>query len=178
MSGLLFSSYGFYGAYAEGYQYIQLERSLEYQMVLKRDLRLVDEMEKNFSGFAVVAPPVTAQILAMPELGYVRRGFSVSIYQLSSAHLGIANYMGRPSVNPEKTVWLSNHDRYDRTLAESFPYPVGPFDQVRSRVEFGPLKTTIFQGGYSIDQMLLMHIRAYQEREQERRQHLKNSGRR
>ncbi|MFA5059710.1 MAG: hypothetical protein WC676_03700 [Candidatus Omnitrophota bacterium] len=152
ISILSFSAYGLLEEEdASDYLYIELERSLEYRNVLKRDILLAREIENNFSSYAVGAPPIMGQILGVPELGYVQKKLDVMVYGISKYYDGIREFNGLKGLNLAQTVWIGQEDGFSRSIADVFPFPVDPNDQVLKTIEYGDKSAVIFMGGIAIE---------------------------
>ena len=154
MIGLLsFSSYGLLEQ-TVSYNYIELERSLEYRNVLLRDMHLADEVERKFSQYTIVAPSVMAQILALPELGYVPQKRTVLIYGTPAKYEDLKNFEGMQRLKDiKKTLWIGLYDDMSDDISKHFPFPVDPRDLVLEKIFFGDKKASLIMGGYAIEKM-------------------------
>ncbi len=165
-----FSVYGlFYKPLADDNNHVLLERSLEYRNDLALNIRLAKELEKNFLSLTVGAPFILAQILAIPELGYVQKPLNVMMYGMICTYGGIKNFCGLRNVNIAKTIWVGyKGENPDEKLF--FPgYPISNQDKVVKEIMVGNKKLSLFFGGGGIDmvwvasQMIDWQRRAGQE---------------
>ncbi|MFA5088705.1 MAG: hypothetical protein WC552_06695, partial [Candidatus Omnitrophota bacterium] len=156
---ILLSCIGSYGLFerfkyeSSIYSYHKFERSLEYRNDMKLHLLLAEEIEKNFSGFTIGAPFVIAQMLGMPEFGYVHRPLDVVIYGMRCTYGGIRNFDGLKNLNISRTVWvgfLKNH------IHEGIDFPVGPQDKILKEISVGNKRVVLFMGGFAIEKMRLI----------------------
>jgi hypothetical protein len=112
--------------------------------------RLVKEIEENFSSFLVGAPFITAQILALPQLGYTHKKLDVMIYGYRCTYGGLRNFNGLEELDLNKTVFVGMdpevfHDRWQ--------YPFDADDKIIKEIEYGYHKATLFMGGFAIERM-------------------------
>lgn len=129
--------------------YSTLERSLEYRNDMKLDLKVAKALNKTAPDFLIAAPFTMAQILALPELGYVTQKLNVMIYGYPARYGGIKNFNGLQELNIEKTIWIALDDPANKRV----DYPVGPNDRVIGQIEAGERRAKLFLGGFAIEQM-------------------------
>ncbi len=148
---------GSYGLYypekivSDTYSFNNLERSLEYRNDLKLDRLLAETIENEYSSYTIGAPFVLAQILAMPELGYVKAPKDVVIYGMSVFYGNIKNFEGLQSMNLPMTIWIGFANRPNNY---GIDFPVDPrYDKVIKNLEVGNKMLCLFQGGAGIHQM-------------------------
>src|SRR3989338_9656377 len=110
-------------------------------------------MEENYSGYAIVAPFQTAQLLAIPQLGYVSKPFDVTIYGMR-ATLGLKPFTGLKDLDLRKTIFIGYPDQKNEKV--DIPFPIDPQDRILKRLESGHLEADIFQGGFAIEKMRLI----------------------
>jgi hypothetical protein len=127
------------------------ERSLEYRNELKLNQRIAQTIEQDFPGFTVGAPFIMAQILAIPQLGYVTKPLDVVVYGMPLTYGNVRNFNGLQELNLKKTVWIGEATQY-RQMGD-FTFPVGPHDVVLKHLEVGRNWAEIFAGGIAIEQM-------------------------
>jgi hypothetical protein len=144
-----FNAYGWRNA-AIGTDYCLLEENLQYRGDLKLYQELARTVEAKYAGTAVVAPFISAQILAVPDFGYVRGRREVYIYGFNCTYGDIRRYPGMGGLEIGRTIYI--------TMAldlgsKDMPYPVDPNDRVIDIVEWGNRKAWIFMGGFAIDRM-------------------------
>ena len=127
-----------------------LERSLEYRNFLKLEKTLAKEIENNYASYSVAAPFQTAQVLAIPKLGYVQKPLDVTVYGMR-ATLGLKPFTGLQSFDILKTVWVGYpHHRLENI---PFPYPIDPRDKILKELQVGHIKVAIFMGGFAVEKM-------------------------
>jgi len=150
------SSYGWLETEKDNFHYIQIERSLEYRNVLKRDIKLARTIEQKYAGRPVVAPAVIAQFLRLPELGYVRHPRDVTIYSMSCTYGEIKPFVGLQGMDIARTIWVGYEDAITATVKGLFDYPVDAKDRVLETIEQGDRKVTLFQGGLAVEKMRIL----------------------
>lgn len=124
--------------------FVAFERSLEYRKDIKVNLRLARKIENRFHNFTIGAPFCLAQLLALPELGYVRKNLDVMIYGMQCTYGNIKNFEGLSKVDREKTIWVG-----DNTV--SWSKPLKPYDRVVEEICEGTRKIVLFSGGMAIE---------------------------
>lgn len=127
-----------------------LERSLEYRNYLQLEIKLAKEIEKNYAPYKIVAPFQTAQVLALPQLGYVDKKLDVTVYGMK-ATLGIKPFTGIKNLDLRKTVWVGFPHQYHEKI--HIPYPIDPQDKILKKLEVGHIEVDIFMGGLAIEKM-------------------------
>lgn len=147
------AGYGLFYDKTGNYNYVEIERSMEYRTVLKRDIRLARFIEKKFPSAVVAAPSVIVHFLALPEVGYVKKPFEVLGYGIPSAVDEIPVFKGLRLVDQRNTVWVGLEDRLAQQSKKFFPYPVDPRDIVLARVFYGEKEAIVFKGGIAIEKM-------------------------
>lgn len=145
---VLFSSYGFFYPPLGGNDHVLLERSLEYRNDLKLNKHLSSLVEEKFSGYHIAAPFIMAQILAIPQLGYVTKNLDVMIYGFQCHYGGIKNYPSPTKIDVLKTIYVGV-PIIDKQF--DVPYPVHPNDKIIQELEWGRNKAWLFMGGHSIN---------------------------
>ncbi len=147
---LLLHSYGYPTNLGDERNHVLLERSLEYRIDLKLNQKLAKMIEDRYSEFMIGAPFTLAQMLAIPEAGYVHKKLDVMIYGFSCTYADIKNFTGLEKSKIEKTMFVTKRDE---RIQESFPYPINDQDLVVAELEYGHQKAWLFMGGYAIDRM-------------------------
>ncbi len=152
---IILSCYGSYGAYfgprieSKDYAYGKLERSLEYRNDLRLYMKTAQELEKDYSKFAIGAPFIMAQALAYPELGYVTKPLDIMVYGIDLTYEGIRNFPGLRHLSFPNTIWLG----FKSALPEKMIFPIDPRDTIVKDIYYGDKKITFFQGGYAIERI-------------------------
>jgi hypothetical protein len=145
----LFSSYGyFYGGPVHGNYHVILERSLEYRNDLKLNQHVAKIIEDKYAGYKVVAPFIIAQLLALPELGYVQKNLDVIIYGFQCQYGGIETYPGLVRLNTGKIIYVATQVGRD---TPAFLDPIHPKDKIIREVQYGNKKSWLFMGGVGIE---------------------------
>jgi len=137
---------------SEYYAYVLIDRSLEYRNDLKLHTQMAKELEQNFPGFTIGAPFATAQMLALPEYGYVQKSLKVVLYGMPITYGGIRPFSGLSNLDVRKTVWIAYQDNGKKR----FPYPIDPQDKVLKDIVVGNRKATLFMGGVAIEKMRVL----------------------
>ena len=124
------------------------EISLRYRNVLKVYMRAAEEIERDYSGFAVAGDILMAQILVFNEAGYVRRSVKdVFAYGSATTHKEIGNIVGLRKFNIGKVIFIA-HTSEDPYHLTSFP--IGSEDKIVNEIWSGDNRITFFMGGFSI----------------------------
>ncbi|HOW34978.1 MAG TPA: hypothetical protein PL155_00995 [Candidatus Omnitrophota bacterium] len=152
---MLVISYGAFYTPLKTNDHVLLERSLEYRNDLNVHIRMAKEIENNYSNYLIAAPFTVAQLLALPELGYVHKALDVMIYSMRCTYGNIKNFQGLRYLDIAKTVWVGVVTEVPRP----FVYPVDPQDRILKEIISGNKKITLFMGGFAVEKML--RIRAY-----------------
>lgn len=147
----LFSSYGFFYPPMLENDHVQLERSLEYRNDLEVNQRVVKALEERYEGFRIGAPFTMAQLLALPELRYVKKKLDVMIYGFQCRYGGIKEFPGVRKLKLGRTIYVGVKSVQQN---KDFPYPVHPEDRVIEEIQYGNKKAWLFMGGISIDMVL------------------------
>ncbi|MFA5088706.1 MAG: hypothetical protein WC552_06700 [Candidatus Omnitrophota bacterium] len=134
-----------------GYNYVLQERSLEYRNDLLLNIKVAQEIEEKYASFTIGAPFILAQILALPELGYVHQKLDVMIYGMRCTYGGIKNFQRLSDVQINRTIWVGVRSG----LPDDIPYPVGERDVVLKEVFSGKEKAVFFLGGEAIEKARL-----------------------
>lgn len=152
----LFVSYGIFipdhSKETSYYQYLVLERTLEYRSDLKMYMNVAQELEKNFGDFTVGAPFIFVQVLALPELGYVRKPIKAMSYGTPVVYEGITQFNGLENLDITKTVWIGLNGHLSEAVRELVKdFPIDPQrDLVLKQVGYGERHAALFMGGASI----------------------------
>lgn len=125
-----------------------LERSLEYRNYLKLEQTLAKEIEKNFSDQQIVAPFQTAQLLALPELGYVHQKLDVTVYGMRET-LGLRLYRGIKFLDNPVFIGFPHQNN----SFPNFSFPIDRRDVIAKKLEAGHLQVMIFYGGVGVESM-------------------------
>ena len=135
------------------YEYLLLDRSLEYRNDLKMYQKVAQELENKFSGFTVGAPYIMAQKLGLPELGYVHKPLKVISYAATVEFEDIHTFTILEDIDALHTVWVGFKGKINSGVAEMIPdFPIDPaMDLVLERAGWGGRYATLFMGGYAID---------------------------
>jgi len=151
------ASLGSYGLYykdkikSSAYSFNNLERSLEYRNDLFLNMRLAKWIEDKYSAETIGAPFVIAQILAMPELGYVDEVLDVVIYGMHVFYGGIKNLGSIRSMELTKTLWVGFRSR---EVLPGIEYPIdSKSDVIVKKMEVGDKEIFLFRGGVGIEIM-------------------------
>ena len=159
LAGTLLSSYGVFHQPKHPkdtsyYEYLILERSLEYRNDMKMYMEVTRELERNFSDFTIGAPFIMAHALAIPELGYVRKHLNTMSYATTIEFEGVRPFEGLENLDIRKTVWVGFKGQLNPVVAQVVKdFPVDPKkDLVLKQVGSGDRYATLFMGGYAIDQ--------------------------
>jgi hypothetical protein len=149
----LLSSHGwiYFGQRLTTFYPTHLERSLEYRNYLLLEKRLAKEMEQNFAERPIVSPFQTAQLLAIPELGYVNKKLDVTVYGMR-ATLGIKPYHGLKELN--NPIFVGFPHQVEHT--PYFDFPIDKGDKIVEKLQVGHLEVDIFEGGAGIERMRLI----------------------
>lgn len=145
------TSYGFLHSPKESDDAVILERSLEYRNDLKMYMRLARFFENNFQGYTIGAPFIVAQMLAMPQMGYVQSPKDVVLYGMNCVYGGVKNFSGLQNLNVAKTIWIA----LKMDANPKFEFPLGSADKVIGRIIVGKRDLVLFVGGFSIQRMWL-----------------------
>jgi len=155
-------SYGFYHVPLGANYHIFLERSLEYRQELTMNRKLISTVKGKYKDLKVAAPFLMAQILAMPEYGYVRKAADVTAYGMPIFYGDIKNFEGLKKMDIMKTVWIGLAADYMNR--GRITYPVHSRDKVVDRIEWGRAWSEIFIGGFAIEQRWKMiHLMQYRK---------------
>lgn len=146
-----FSSYGFF--WGNNLDHVILERSMEYRNDMYLDQEIVKTIEKNYHGFKIGAPIQIAQMLALEELGYVKKDLDVFIYGFSCHYGGIQNFSGLSDLDIRRTVFIGKKSDGNVKLSFIPEYPVDPKDIVLREISYGNKKGWIFMGGVAIEKL-------------------------
>jgi hypothetical protein len=153
-AGIVVMTVGSYGRWEPPLKtnyHVLSERSLEYRNELKLNQRIAQTIEQDFPGFTVGAPFLMAQMLAIPQLGYVKESLDVVVYGMPLTYGNVRNFEGLQNMNLKRTVWIGEATQY-RQMGD-FTFPVGPHDVVLKHLEVGRNWAEIFAGGIAIEQM-------------------------
>lgn len=158
-----FSSYGLFFTPMEENDHVLLERSLEYRNDLKANMRLAKELEDNYSKYTIGAPFILAQLLALPELGYIKKPLDVMIYSMRCTYGNIKNFEGLNTIDITKTIWVGVKIILPDQVKNYLSFPIGMYDKVVKEIVAGNKKVTIFMGGFAIEKMRRMLEMALRE---------------
>ncbi|MEW5895017.1 MAG: hypothetical protein AB1650_04595 [Candidatus Omnitrophota bacterium] len=158
----LLAGFSSYGHFQQGVKdHVLLEGSLEYRNDLRVDRSVVDRIQSEYSSFKVVAPMQIAQMLALPELGYVHKDLDVMIYGFQCQYGGIRNYEGLSHLDASNTIFIGKESDSDKKhlIPE---YPMDPSDTVLEKLSYGNKRAWIFRGGHGIEKLyrIILQIRA------------------
>lgn len=158
---LSLGSYGLFERNRGSFQYIELDRSLEYRNVLFRDMLLCNTIESDFSHKTILAPPVLAQILAFPEFGYVQKRLNVTAYGMAYYGHRMTIYQGLKDADIPGTVCVGFYDDFSESISRLFPFPLDARDKVLEQITCGDKKAVLFMGGFAIDKVfrLMTHLK-------------------
>ncbi len=148
-----FSAYGLFYTPMEENDHVLLERSLEYRNDLKVYQRLAKRLEVKKKEYTIGAPFVAAQILAIPQLGYVDRPLDVVIYGMRSMYGPIKTFEGLKTIDASRTIWVGFKTNLPKYLDRYFEYPIGPYDVILEDIVVGNKKASIFMGGTAIEKL-------------------------
>ncbi|MCK5215521.1 MAG: hypothetical protein KAR05_09235 [Candidatus Omnitrophica bacterium] len=147
------NSYGLFYPPFDDNDHVILERSLEYRNDQLVNIDLVKEIEGNFSHFKVVSPFIQAQMLAIPEIGYVKKPLNVYIYGWSCTYENIKDYPGIKEIGILEAIYLGVKFKTLK-LGDIDDYPVSNKDKIVKEIQYGDKKGWIFMGGFAIDAVL------------------------
>ncbi len=145
-----FASFGFFEKPVIPNYHIFSERSLEYRNDLKLNVELAKFLEKDFKDYTIGAPFLMAQMLAIPEFGYVAKPMDVVVYGMPIHYANIKNFEGLQKMNIMRTVWVAFACHFENKNGTY--YPIHPQDKVIREMELGENKLTLFMGGFAIEQ--------------------------
>ena len=115
-----------------------LERSLEYVEDMRLNLSLAKRLEDHYAGVAIITSPPYAQMLALPELGYVTRPLAAVTRSGPLRYGGLA-YREAVRAAVGDTVWLYGPNCF------SSHYAYNPQeDRVIETFGEGPRQITLF----------------------------------
>jgi len=154
-------SYGLYHYRLPANYHVMSERSLQYRNNVKMDMKLAKLLEEEYSQYKVGAPFIMAQMLAMPELGYVSKPLDVMAYGMPVRYGNIKNFEGLKKSDIIGTIWVGVAANYIEK--PNFTYPVHKSDKVIRKFELGENEAVIFRGGFAIEQRRQM-MAMYQKR--------------
>lgn len=143
----LISSYGLLYEPLIYNNHVGLERSLEYRSHLRLQQDTAETIEDKYSQYLIAAPFITAQTLALPELGFVKKPLDVMIYGFPCTYGGIKKYRGIEFLDLSRTVFVG--EDYEM-LAGGQPYPIDPKDTIIEQIQVGNKRIWLFQGGLAI----------------------------
>ncbi|MDP2652657.1 MAG: hypothetical protein Q8Q08_01355 [Candidatus Omnitrophota bacterium] len=145
-----YSAYGaFYHSMLEN-DHVLLEKCLEYRSDLRVNQMLARRMEEKYQALKIGAPFITAQILGMPELGYVQKKLRVVIYGFNCYYGGIENYSGLANMDGGRAVFVGLKFPQPNV---GFSFPIHEQDVILEELQYGNKKAWIFAGGRSIEAM-------------------------
>lgn len=144
-----FGSFGKYYSPPVVDYHVLSERSLEYRNNLKLQMNVCQFLEKNFDSWTIGAPFIFAQMLSIPEFGYVKRPLRVVQYGLPIKYGKIEPYEGLDKLDSKKTVWVGV--RADEKMLGDIPYPIHTWDKIIKEFDLGDNRATLFLGGFSIE---------------------------
>ncbi len=147
-------SYGWIYPEEEDNIHAVLERSLEYRNEIKVTRKAAKLLETSFSDFTVGAPFTYAQILAFPEMGYVRHGFNVIIYGFPCTYGNIKPFSGFKDLDLDKVIWVGIKE--SNLIDQMSASLIAEEDKIIQEVFLGNKKITLFMGGIAIERMRLM----------------------
>ena len=107
-------------------------------------------LKDKFSNNTIGAPFLMAQILTMPEYGYVKEPFKVISYGMPVQYGGIKPFEGLNKNTIINTIWIGLAADYMKK--GEFVYPIHPTDRIIKEFIRGDNKITLFMGGLAIDQ--------------------------
>ena len=145
---VLWSSYGFFQHPMEDNDHVQLERSLEYRNDLEVNRRMVKTLEEKYADNLIAGHFIIAQLIAIPELGYVKKKLDVMIYGFRCTYGNIRNFLGIQHLDLNKTIFVGVKVAQ---LHKDFAYPIGPYDKIIEEIQYGDKKNSLFRGGVAID---------------------------
>ncbi len=125
------------------------ERSLQYRNDLKLNMKMARLIEKKYSHLTIGAPFITAQILRIPELGYVQEPLDVMAYGMPVTYAGIKRFEGLDKISIMNTLWIGIPEQFK--VKGDFTYPVHEKDKIIQELVLGDNYAVLFMGGLSID---------------------------
>lgn len=153
----LLSTYGYFENHKQdtqtAYDYLVVDRSLEYRDDLKLYKRIARDIEEKYSDFSIGAPFIMVHALALPELGYVQKKMRVLVYGNTVDFEGIEQFTSIELMDLNKTVWVGFKGGLASTISQFVPeYPIDPNnDKILKKYTQGRSTATLFMGGYAIE---------------------------
>jgi hypothetical protein len=138
-------------------------RSLEYRSAVRFQMKVVKQVESQFSGFTLAAPIMMAQALGIEKLGYAQKKMDVKIYFWPSKYGGVGELKGSDDRFLDRIIWIEIARRGKPSLINPF------LDRVLAQVSYGSQTAKIFIGGswiFLILQKAQPHIDAFERRTQ------------
>ncbi len=137
------------------YDYLLLDRSLEYRNDHRLYIRTAKELERNYADTLIGAQFIMAQALAIPELGYVHRQLKVMAYDNAVQYEGVRQFFVLEELRDQKTIWVGFDGGLNPVLSQIVKdFPVDPQqDVVVDNISIGNRKIAIFKGGHAIDKV-------------------------
>jgi hypothetical protein len=121
----LLGSYGLYEKpFVEGqyYQYLLMDRTLEYRNDLELYKRIARYLETNYPTFTVGAPYLVAHTIGLPELGYVKNALKTVVYGNALNLEGITVFKGLETVDQSKLIWVGFKGKLAQFIDWDFLY--------------------------------------------------------
>ncbi len=125
------------------------ERSLQYRNDLKLNMKMAKDLQEHYSQYTIGAPFITAQILSIPELGFVDKPLKVMVYGMPILYGDIKKFEGLEKMSIMNTLWIGMP--YQFKVKGEFTYPVSKKDKVVKKLVLGDNYAVYFMGGLSID---------------------------
>jgi hypothetical protein len=125
------------------------ERSLQYRNDLELNMRLAQRLQRDYQDYTIGAPFITAQMLRIPELGFVTEPLDVMAYGMPIQYAGIKRFEGLQKISIMNTLWIGMPEQFKSK--GDFSYPVHPQDKVIDKMVLGDNYAVLFMGGLSID---------------------------
>ncbi len=128
--------------------HVQLEEDLGYRSDMELNRRIARVLEERYPTEHIVAPFITAQMLALPEVGYMRQHREVTIYGFACRYGGIRTYAGWDALDLSQTVFVGQRPAL---LGDADGFMLTPRDEVLETIQWGHRKAVIFRGGVLIE---------------------------
>ena len=155
---LFLNSYGLCFPYITYPRAAQLERSLEYRIDMKVNIKATKKIEERASSLLIGAPHTITQMLIFPEIGYVTKRLNVMIYGYPFEYGPATKFNGLKHLDVGKTLWIAKESELAEKMQGFGDYPVDPRDNIIEEIYYGTRKRIVFLGGIAIEKMRRVNI--------------------
>jgi len=125
------------------------EKSLQYRNDLNLSRKMAKLLEEKYSHLTIGAPFIIAQMLSIPELGYVKKPLDVISYGMPILYGNIKRFEGLKKISIMNTLWIGVPEQFKKS--GNFSYPVHQGDKIIKRIELGDNFAVFFMGGLAIE---------------------------